>query len=301
MPNVRPIVKVTSKLSKTQWNRLLERVASREVQGEAEMSRATALGSSLDPAARPNILGGGDPLSSMAEVARRNPGAPLPQRPPIDLQALAEGRGTLRVNDIMSVRPPEGEVYGRLRSLSGEGPKVLDLPFDQAVERYKGGGFEADVSDIPPVDILDVPSGTYKRRFYKSVAPKSEARVEEPKVKKVVQPKVSQAVERSVEKARVRLEDTPADELISQAMVLERMWKFVGGGRSLVGRAWSGYKQSARSQFKGMSPDEYFRHIGLQWMQNPEKAAKLYKREVNSLSRIWEEFMSTMGPQEGGM
>ena len=251
----KPRITVTNK----QWKLLMERVVKRQPTGQA----------SLDPSAE--------------------------AKPMID--------------SVMGQAPAVEKNYGRLyepiqsgQEMIGKQPRDYQLP--EAMGRYMNRGNEpltAHKGPIPPADVLSTQGGkvSYERRNFVDVPTESVHRSEAAAVDVGADLKKRKVLTQA-EKSAGKVEGTgtgamPAEKLVKKAMILDSMWKFIGGGRSTTGRLWKQYSKTAKGRRKVQDPRDYFIRSGLRWMDDPEKYSKTAGRESRSLDTIWKEFQAEYG------
>ena len=292
MPNPRPFIKPVTKITSGQWKRLLERVVLRQ-EGKAAV-RAGLPAEELGGQAVESVLG--------AE--------PVNQR-------------------------VYGRLYGQIDLGGETLKRPMDYPWPEAVARYiQGkGALSAESRKLPSAKILRPPSGvieaspevagrasglapeeklkllegkgSYEERIYrpiKPVAKKIQPAVEEAererKKQMIQQARKLRPVKKSIErvkKGKVELQKPGSEELVNQALMLDQMWKFIGGKRSLTGKAWDMWRKSAPGRRKVSDARDYFYRVGLKWMEDPKRTARTYPREVKSLETIWKELMEAYG------
>lgn len=181
-------------------------------------------------------------------------------------------------------------------------------------------GFAKDLADLEPW--MDIPERTkkpvtYERRVFRPVkegtdravaAAEEEAKQQEKQVR--IESKLRKKQEGQVGVATGAMESptqtlgktVDRDRLFKEALLLDTVWKdFIGGGRTLTGRAWGGYlgdeAKRYRGQLKsGMTPRDYFQMVALKWLHEPEKTLKRYPREVRSIEKIFQEVEKEHGP-----
>jgi len=231
----------------------------------------------------------------MERVAKRQPTGQA------SLDVAPEAKGM--VDSVMGQAPMEGQAYGRLMEpvMSGGqqiGKQPREYPFPEAVEKYMGRGnkrIEPDMYKAPDADVLSMQGGkpSYERRSYSQV-PKESIQRSEAAAVDVEADLTKRKVMTQAEKSAQKVDKMPSEKLVKKAMVLDAMWKFVKG-TSITGRLWKKYSQSAKGRYKVKSPRDYFIRSGLRWMEDPEKFAKLNKREAKSLDVIWKEYNAETG------
>lgn len=215
-----------------------------------------------------------------------------------------------------SKQPMEEVPYTRLMELSNEAETGLryvprDVPYGQGkwmAAQSRLGMMDKTLTPgttmPPPADVLSYAGGqpSYQRRVFRPLGQTPErvgAAVEsmqQPDVTQAVQQKLSGRATGAIEalqgptagKATGAIEATPAEKLVKDALILDSMWKDMGGGNSIDGRRWKILGQSARGRRKVKDAREHFMRVGLRWMQDPEGTAKIYPREVRMLEEEWE-------------
>lgn len=286
MPNPRPLIKAATKLTPIQWRRLLERVVLRQE------GKSTVKGSLPGEEAMGKAVG---------EVFKTEP-----------VQSKVYGR-----------LYEHTQVHGEHRM------QPRDYPYVEAVIRHikSKGALTAESKPLPSSKVLTAPGGeihgvdphkavtrskmykrakvygqlggSYEKRVYKPIDPVSKRInpevIEAEKLKKaklVRKAKQLAPAKKSFEKVRggkISVEAASSDNLIKHALMLDQMWKFIGGKRTVTGKFWNQLRSSAPGRRKVADARDYFYRIGLKWIENPEATAKTYPREVKSLERIWEE------------
>jgi len=311
---------------------------SRRWKGGIEQSEdiAAAVAQARNPALRARFIDDQETLQQAAETVLRgptprkrgslkerrgirstlaNPGALLPPK----MHGAVEKGGHLpTAAEMMTFRPPETRKYSRLMRQTDEGQKPLDMPWASAARMaykhpdtftpYKGG--------IPPADVLKLRErggSKFERRVYRPVEKEVErsgkivdyeAKEQEKLAKKAVKEQARQ--EKQVGTAVGRVEARAAtpvnrDQLFKEALLLDTVWKnYIGGKRTLTGRAWVEYMSTEAGRGKGVRKDmdvrDYFQTVALKWLHEPEKMAKRYPREVRSLEAIFSEVEKEHGP-----
>jgi len=279
MPNVTKFVKPIAKLTKGQWERLLERIVLKQ---EGNMIKPVL----------PEAEAGGEVL-----------------------------------NNVLNSEPVRTRIYGRVYQnidLDGENlrqPK--DYPWPEAVMRYlkANGELSAETRKLPEAKVFKMPreipkeelgsalapEKVYERRVYRPIqytAKKIKPAVDEHKreLERAAASRLKQVkpVEKSlkkVTKGKVDLtKQTPeTDQLVKNAITLDQMWKFIGGKRSYTGKLWDTYRKQARGRRKVKEARDYFYRVGLKWIEDPDRTAKIYPREVRSLETVWKEMMKAYG------
>ena len=260
-----PTVKPKVKLSKKQWDALMERVVLRK-----------------------SKVGQAMPLYSEKGLPKA---------------AMPEAGG------VLGTAPTKERLFGRLNEPKFQGSEFThnvpqDYPLGEAMMRFRKseGALTAPSSHIPPADVLSMKGGTpsYERRIFKNVAqPVKRAESAVADVAPEVSPKLGRPAVEKVSQAEIsagKIASKPSDELINEALLLDKMWQTMGGGRTYTGRMWKLYKETARGRFKTADTRDYFIRQGLRWRDNPEAYAKLHPREAKSLQSIWDNFMQEYGP-----
>lgn len=282
MPNVRKLVKPIAKLTKEQWERLLERVVLKQEGGLVK------------------------PLLPEAEA------------------------GSDALESVLGSEPMQTKVYGRLYQnidLGGESMRQpRDYPWPEAVMRYlkAEGALSAETKKLPEAKVLKMPGEVpaeelssalapervYERRIYRPIqytAKKIKPAVDERKreLEQAAKSRLKQIkpVEKSLKKVikgkvDVTKQTPETDQLVRNAITLDQMWKFIGGKRSYTGKLWDSYRKQARGRRKVKEARDYFYRVGLKWIEDPDRTAKTYPREVKSLETIWKEMMEAYGRSE---
>jgi len=221
------------------------------------------------------------------------------------LQATLGGEGQRArmpsaIDQIMAQSPESERLMGRLRLLSEEardtpGGAFRDFPLDEARALYK---------ERPD---LYAPGGVPKPVKRLSVAPLTPEEIGPGALKDITSPRINyetlkyRGVETPFEqKARSEASKTigaPADikEVLSTAELLERMWKFMGGKRSVSGHMWEMLKKGSSGKARLIDTREYFIRSGLRWREDPSKFAKQWPREAKLLNEIWGELEKEVG------
>jgi len=309
---VKPALKLTSK----QWKRLVERVMMKQTARgmEARLPMATKLSRpGVSPLSPPGATGMAPELTTQSISGGQSVRLPTSR--------MLSGRTAMTASEgmpaeaaaVMGREPPTQRVFGRVY-----GPEVgagkdafkqpMDYPWFEAMGKYMAPGSEltAETGHIPPADILSfgpktkaAPKGvSYERRIFRPVKePGERAKRLTTEAKKE---EVGEALEvkrkmrkvggplKKVEKLKVS--ETPTEERLNQAVLLDQLWKSIGGKRTLLGRAWEMYRQGGRGRYKVDDARDYFIRVGLRYFENPEQAAKIYPREVRALKTILGEF-----------
>lgn len=295
-------------LTKKQWTRLLERVLRREqfesraVRGLTQSDRALA-----------DAVGIAEDVPDPAMDAARSRALQGLTRGEFQSLGRGEAFATPTMGGMMDVAPPHERTFGRLMA-PGQGDlpgRPVDLPHPLAVKAYAGGkgGLAAPSEIPPPVDLLTRRGGgRYERRVFKPVKAEGE------RVKSAVDevgPELNakqrkELMEASRKKERAQLDtkqvkgkmNVAIEDLQSQAMLLDSLWRFVGMGRSTTGKYWDMLRKGSRGKKKTESARDYFIRAGLRWLNDPDRYAKNNSREAKSLERIYREFMDAIGESE---
>jgi len=233
--------------------------------------------------------------------------------------------------EIMGTQQPgQTETFGRLyEGVSDEFGldlyrRPLDMPYLDAqdllskhmIQSYKQGRtprLSAATEKVPTARLLD-PSG-FRERIYKKVNPNEAAKnlqaytaleKEELRLARKQQREQAKALvkkEEALEKVKPKgversiLKDVPLDDLVGQQNLAQQVWKFIGGGRSTLGRLWGTFSKSAKGYKKGQQPkaEIYFIRQFLKFYNDPEAFTKTYPaRESDSLKAILQDFMEAM-------
>jgi hypothetical protein len=221
----------------------------------------------------------------------------------LDRVTVREGKGgrfkTQKLEDfVMSRKPPETQVMGRLHEPLMQdgmrlGSKPKDYPFQNAGEKYaqlkEKGKFVQGNEYVPPTDIMSFKGGepSYKRQVWKPISDTAErADV----LAKEVQRKPLETLEQRGQKAIAKVKGKgwgSTEELRKIAMLGDKVWKHIGGGRTITGKFWKRLADKSRAK----DPRNYFMKSFLQWQKSPEQYAVKHKPEAKSLEVIWEQFM----------
>lgn len=224
-------------------------------------------------------------------------------------------------DELLRVQPPETRVMGRINEpiMSGGekiGVQPKDYPYPEAAIRYLKGMREGKPmlpgESVPPVDRMSVKGDqvAYERQVWKPVADpiKRASAAAEDVNKEMIQqtPQTSdyigkkgdlkargQKVVDSVKK--VHKDQTPSEELVKIGMLGDRLWKFIGGQRTLTGKLWNNFRQNARGRYKVQDTRDYFIRSFLRWSQDPDAFEKLSRSEAKSINTIWEQFKREFG------
>jgi len=89
-------------------------------------------------------------------------------------------------------------------------------------------------------------------------------------------------------------EPLSAAELAQKAAIADSMWKFIGGGRTLVGKEWNHFRETSRGKFKVKDTRDYFTRVAMKWLADPQATLKTYPREARSLEQIWAKFQQSI-------
>lgn len=208
---------------------------------------------------------------------------------------------------VMNQEPPETRLMGRLNEpiiKGGEqiGMQPRDYPFPEAVSKFlksqREGGNLKPGGYVPPVDMLSSGEGgaTYQRMMWKPVQDVAERAN---KAATTVQKEMpltqrgSEAVQRA-KKSRA-MQEAPTEELLKMGMLGDKLWKFIGGNRTLTGKYWKTLMQNARGRHRMSDPRDYFITSFLRWYHGPEEFASKNPQAAKSLDTIWNEFSKEYG------
>lgn len=97
------------------------------------------------------------------------------------------------------------------------------------------------------------------------------------------------------------LEGGELDTVIQQAGLLDIAWRHLVKGTSVTGRMWNNYRLQAPMGRKVENTKDYFISTGLKWLEDPQRTTKRFPRESKSLATIWQQLMDEMGGLGGGM
>lgn len=78
----------------------------------------------------------------------------------------------------------------------------------------------------------------------------------------------------------------PIVEQIQVALIADRIWKDMGGARSMGGKLWEMYRESSRQAPHIKTGRDYFISCLIRWQQDPVKFAKAHPREANLIKNI---------------
>ena len=229
---------------------------------------------------------------------------------------------------LMGSEAPQTKVYSRLYEQIERGGALVDQPRDYPyVEAYmrharakkanpdKPQLFTKPYTSVPPAEVMSIgrsgrpgevaPGIVHEQRVYRPVAGETADRtlsasraVEAEKRREASMArqkfeKQAQTVQASAQ--AVTKQTTPGDEILKQGLLLDRMWKFVGGKRTYTGKAWEVYRRGSRGRVKPKDARDYFLRCGLRWLEDPDTFAKNSPREAKSLKEIWNRFNAEFG------
>lgn len=220
------------------------------------------------------------------------------------------------VEGIMGLEPPSTRLYGRIKEPIMEGGERVgfqprDYPYAEAQMRYlkmppgqrKGLGSE---EYIPPSDVLSFEGGkpSYERRVYRPV--KEPAQRAEQAAQEVAQPSLEERGKKVIDSVRgvqakgrsgrtVSTVQAPAEELVKQAMLGDKMWKFIGGKRTLTGKLWDRYRANHPGGKKVPDARDYFIRQFLIWADDAKAYSSKFPERAKSLQSIWDEFTQAAG------
>lgn len=271
-----PVVKKTVGLTDAQWQRYLQRIADK---------------TPSQSATRPQTSIGAGGVEQTQQV-------PLTQGAEAATQAMSE------------LQPEQTRLFARLREpYVEEGVKRYknyDLPYTEAVEKYSAdqmqaasaglpkGKYEPFEQYLPPADVMSIGKGgetTFERRKFQPVGKRVDTAIEN----------IRKALPQLQRKGKKIETPTDASELVKMSMVVDNMWKFIGGMRSIEGKMWQRLSQNApgrkKAAYKGGSkieaidPRKYFNRTALKWLQDKKSVRDI---EGKMLEEIWERYNKSM-------
>jgi len=109
--------------------------------------------------------------------------------------------------------------------------------------------------------------------------------------------KLQTIIEEQGRKPRDMITVPPAAELASDAKIADRLWKNMGGTKSVSAKVWDIFRSTQRREEHIRTTRDYFISSFVRWRQAPRKFANTHPNEARVLDQLWREFEKSLEPQ----
>jgi len=287
MPNLKPLIKPITTLTKAQWKAIVSRVMEREGKAPAGILRVMAddlHSGSITP----------DQVIKVGELGVPTQSGIKTTRYPIE-----EARAKYFSN-------PDAYIPG------GGAPEMSQVSVNPrtmppgVTQEMIPEGMAADIAMSRVKQVPVVPSGLAKtRRSIEKdyMAQETEQLLSNQGVNiEDIRPNVNPEqvlAERGIKINKNNI--PPVGQLTQAALLADQLWKdIVGGGRSSGAKVWELYRKSSRQSSHIANSRDYFISSFTRWKDNPAKFTKNYPREAKLLNQLWAQYEASLVPKGGG-